>query len=56
MVFALYEETQKKVYDVPLTARTTVPAEWTPAQVTQGRNTTKATVEKGAGGSSSSIT
>ena len=40
-----------KVYDVPLTARTTVPAEWIAAQVTQGRNTTKATVEKGAGGS-----
>ena len=29
-----------KVYDVPLTARTTVPAEWIAAQVTQGRNTT----------------
>ena len=40
-----------KVYDVPLTARTTVPAEWNAAQVTQGRNTTKATVEKDAGGS-----
>jgi peptidoglycan/xylan/chitin deacetylase (PgdA/CDA1 family) len=40
-----------KVYDVPLTARTTVPAEWNVAQVTQGTNTTNATVEKGAGGS-----
>jgi len=39
-----------KVYDVPLTARTTVPAEWHAARVTQGPNTTKATVEKGAGG------
>src|SRR5262245_39306194 len=40
-----------KVYDVPLTARTTVPPEWTAGQVTQGQNTTNATVQKGAGGS-----
>ncbi len=40
-----------KVYDVTLTARTTVPAEWTAVQVTQGQNTTKATAQKGAGGS-----
>jgi hypothetical protein len=37
------------VYEVPLTARTTVPAEWTAVQVTQGQNTTKATAQKGDG-------
>jgi hypothetical protein len=40
-----------KVYDLPLTARTTVPAEWTAVQVSQGRAATKAVVQKDAGGS-----
>jgi len=40
-----------RAYDVPLTARTTVPVEWNAARVTQGPNRTKASVEKGAGGS-----
>jgi peptidoglycan/xylan/chitin deacetylase (PgdA/CDA1 family) len=40
---------EAKVYDVPLTARTTVPAEWTAVRVTQGQNTTKATAQKGDG-------
>jgi hypothetical protein len=39
-----------KVYDVPLTARTTVPADWAAVQVTQGKNTTKAAIQKDTGG------
>jgi peptidoglycan/xylan/chitin deacetylase (PgdA/CDA1 family) len=40
-----------KVYDVPLTARTTVPAQWTSAQVTQGPESKKVAVQNDAGGS-----
>jgi len=40
-----------KVYDLPLTARTTVPAGWTSAQVKQGQNTQTVTVQKDANGS-----
>ncbi len=40
-----------KIYDVPLTARTTVPAAWTSAQVTQGKDTKKLPVSKDANGS-----
>jgi hypothetical protein len=40
-----------KVYDVPLTARTTVPADWTAVTVTQGRASTKAAVQKDTTGS-----
>ena len=40
-----------KVYDVPLTARTTVPAQWTSAQVTQGTESKKVAVQNDAGGS-----
>jgi peptidoglycan/xylan/chitin deacetylase (PgdA/CDA1 family) len=40
-----------KVYDVPLTARTSVPAGWTSAQVTQGRDVKKVAVQKDAAGS-----
>jgi peptidoglycan/xylan/chitin deacetylase (PgdA/CDA1 family) len=40
------------VYDVPLTARTTVPAQWTAARVTQGTVTGPALVRKDATGRS----
>jgi peptidoglycan/xylan/chitin deacetylase (PgdA/CDA1 family) len=40
-----------KVYDVPLTARTTVPAAWTSAQVAQGKDVKKLAVEKDSTGS-----
>lgn len=40
-----------KLYDLPLTARTTVPAQWTSAQFTQGKDTQKVPVRKDAGGS-----
>jgi peptidoglycan/xylan/chitin deacetylase (PgdA/CDA1 family) len=40
-----------KVYDVPLTARTTVPPQWTSAQVTQGKDSKKVAVQKDAAGS-----
>ena len=40
-----------KLYDLPLTARTTVPAQWTSAKITQGKDTKSAAVQKDAGGS-----
>jgi peptidoglycan/xylan/chitin deacetylase (PgdA/CDA1 family) len=40
-----------KVYDVPLTARTTVPAGWAAAQIKQGKDTQKVQVQKDATGS-----
>jgi peptidoglycan/xylan/chitin deacetylase (PgdA/CDA1 family) len=35
-----------KLYDLPLTARTTVPADWTSVQVRQGRQTTNVPVQR----------
>jgi len=38
-----------KLYDLPLTARTTVPAEWTSAQVRQGTTTSRVPVQREGG-------
>jgi peptidoglycan/xylan/chitin deacetylase (PgdA/CDA1 family) len=40
-----------KLYDLPLTARTTVPADWTSAQVRQGKETRTLAVEREGGDS-----
>jgi peptidoglycan/xylan/chitin deacetylase (PgdA/CDA1 family) len=40
----------KKLYDWPLTARTTVPAQWTSVQVTQGKDTRTVPVRHDANG------
>jgi hypothetical protein len=40
-----------KVYDLPVTARTTVPAEWSAVQVTQGKDSRTIPVQHDSGGS-----
>jgi len=39
----------KKLYDLPLTARTTVPADWTSVQVRQGGKTSTVPVRREGG-------
>ena len=40
----------KKLYDWPLTARTTVPADWTSVQVTQGKDKKTVPAQQGPNG------